>query len=340
MPSPAPNVGSALLLLGSIARTDIAPWLALLLLALGGTSRADCLPSLPLGFPEVDQAYQSGLAKADVDVNRHRHRLGERLFHDTRLSVTGRHSCASCHGPSQAFTDHLPRSIGALGDTLPHNAPTLLNAALKFQFNWRSNGPLRLIDHHIGPLTNRSPVEMGFAPALLAPLNQDAPLREMLKQAKLSTTSAANEQFTVASVTALLAVYVSSLSCATAFDQYLLEGQNSISSQAREGMALFTSTELGCSSCHRGPLLGGGLRTPEQAFAAVNVFRPRGAHNVELVTPSLRQVSHSAPYLFDGSVPTLDGVLDQYQVGTAVNLPGFSLTANERAALLAFLKTL
>lgn len=276
----------------------------------------------------------------DADVDRHRHKLGEKLFHDTRLSITGRYSCASCHAPNQAFTDRLARSIGPLGDTLPHNAPTLLNAALKFQFNWRSGGPQRLIDHHIGPLTNRLPVEMGFTPTLLVPLNQDSALREMLNQARLSAPSASNKGFTIDSIAALLAVYVSGLSCATAFDQFLLEGRNSISSQARRGLALFTSTELGCSNCHRGPLLGGGLRTPGQAFAAVTVSRPRGEGNVELVTPSLRQVSQSAPYLFDGSVPTLDDVLDQYQAGTAVDLPGFSMSPSERAALLAFLKTL
>lgn len=340
MPRPAPSAGSVRALLGSIARCRIVVWLTPLLLALGSAGHAQCLASEPLGFPSVDSAYQSGLAMAAADVERYRQQLGEKLFHDTRLSANGRYSCASCHVPDLAFTDRLARSIGALGDTLPHNAPTLLNAALKFQFNWRNNGPLRLIDHHIGPLMNRSPVEMGFTPALLEPLNQDLALREMLNQATLSGRSTANEGFTTASVSALLAVYVSTLSCATAFDQFLLEGQNSISRQARRGLALFTSTELGCSNCHRGPLLGGGLRTPEQAFAAVTVSRARGEHNVELVTPSLRQVSQSAPYLFDGSVPTLDGVIDQYQAGTAVGLPGFSLSASERAALLAFLKTL
>ena len=72
----------------------------------------------------------------------------------------------------------------------------------------------------------------------------------------------------------------------------------------------------------------------------IQVMRRRGATRIELQTPSLRHVSQTAPYLFDGSLPTLEAVIDHYQQGSAVDLPGFSLTVEQRQSLLAFLRTL
>src|SRR5262245_43723491 len=77
---------------------------------------------LPAGFPEPAVPADNPMSTAKVE-------LGAMLFADPRLSITGKHSCQSCHAPSRAFTDGLPRSQGATGETLPLNAPTLLNVA-------------------------------------------------------------------------------------------------------------------------------------------------------------------------------------------------------------------
>src|SRR5262245_34002873 len=77
---------------------------------------------LPAGFPEP-------AVPADNPMTHRKVELGAILFADPRLSITGRYSCQSCHSPSRAFTDGLPRSLGATGEALPLNAPTLLNVA-------------------------------------------------------------------------------------------------------------------------------------------------------------------------------------------------------------------
>ena len=85
--------------------------------------------SLPPGFPEPWVPPDNPMSRAKVA-------LGERLFFDTRLSVTGQYSCASCHEPARAFTDGRPVSVGALGDALPRNAMTLANVAWSPALGW------------------------------------------------------------------------------------------------------------------------------------------------------------------------------------------------------------
>lgn len=290
----------------------------------------------------MDLSFQTGLARATSAVERARSQLGQRLFNDGRLSITGQYSCASCHLPELAFTDGIERSRGALGDALPHNAPTLFNAALKHQYNWRTGGPVRLHQQHEIPLTHTTPVELGFNVRLLQPLNRDLQLLRMLELANLPEAQGKQEVvFTEPLITALLAHYVSTLSCATAFDRFLFSGdEQALSTSARAGLQLFTSAELDCSGCHRGPLLGGGLRTRTHSFAAITVQRRRGDAVIELHTPSLRQVSRTAPYLFDGSLPSLDAVISQYESGEGTELPPVALSPQERRDLLAFLRTL
>lgn len=311
------------------------------LMAWPGIARAadHCLATTPAGFPAPSYAFHTGLPDADAAVTAARSQLGKRLFNDARLSVTGSYRCASCHDPNLHFTDRRARSVGAIGQTLSHNAPTLHNSGLKFALNWDADGPARLRVQHNLPLTNRNPVELGFTPAMLTVLNRDPTLLAELAQAAVPDPERpghALTALTVAALQALLAHYVASLTCATGFDDFLLEGRlDAIPRAARDGLALFTSKRLGCSDCHRGPLLGGGLRS-SRPFAAVIQTRQQRRLN----TPSLRGVALTAPYFFDGSAATLDAVLDQYARGESVGLPAFSLSQQERVSLLAFLRTL
>ena len=89
--------------------------------------------------------------------------LGAKLFADPRLSVTGEHSCESCHSPARAFTDGLPRSRGATGETLPLNAPTLFNVAYNASLGWRDANVRTLEQQMRGPLFNEHPRELGLA---------------------------------------------------------------------------------------------------------------------------------------------------------------------------------
>ncbi len=85
------------------------------------------------------------------------------MFADPRLSITGQHSCQSCHAPERAFTDGLVRSRGATGETLALNAPTLFNAAYNASLGWRDSKVRTLEQQMHGPLFNKDPRELGLA---------------------------------------------------------------------------------------------------------------------------------------------------------------------------------
>lgn len=322
-------------------RTSDAAIKALAVFTLLGSAslvRAECLSPVPDGFPQVDLPFQTQLpAAASERVSAARVALGKRLFHDRRLSVNQSTSCATCHDPARAFTDQQPTAIGALGERLPFNAPTLHNAALKFSFNWQPDGPTQLATQHGMVLSSTDPVEMGFSESLLEPHNADPELLALLANAEVAPAGSFNQT----AVQKLLAAFVASLRCATAFDRFLFEGDtNALTEQQRRGLALFTSAPMNCHSCHQGPLLGGGLRTPATAFPAHITARKRAGNTTRLAVPALRRVGQTAPYFFDGSVTTLSEVLDQYAEGRFHDLPGFPMSNLQRQALIAFLRVL
>ena len=318
---------------------------ALTLAAVASSAWSQCLTTVPAGFPEVDQAFQTEHPQAPTTTARQaRIALGQRLFHDSRLSAKGTVSCATCHQPDHAFADPRDVSIGVLGTALPFNAPTLHNAALKYSLHWQANGPERLARQHALVLTSSDPVEMGFSAQLLQPHNADPQLLEWLAQAQLPANNddnAVQQRFDQRVVQSLLAAYVSTLVCATPFDRLVFAGDASaLNDQQRRGLALFTSAPRNCHHCHQGPLLGGGLRTATVQWPAPVSVRMRNDKPVALNTPALRQVVHTAPYFFDGSVKTLTEVLQQYADGRFPDLPGFAMSPEQQQALLAFLGTL
>src|SRR5437868_4454105 len=95
-------------------RRSVPAWVLLgTMFATGVLAQAETYAwELPRGFPVPSVPRDNPMSSGKVE-------LGARLFVDTRLSSTGRHSCASCHDPARAFTDGLPRSLGATGVSLP-----------------------------------------------------------------------------------------------------------------------------------------------------------------------------------------------------------------------------
>lgn len=265
--------------------------------------------------------------------------LGARLFTDARLSGNGTVSCASCHDPEHYFTDGRARAVGATGAVLEHNAPTLLNSAYNASFGWTDAGLDSLEAQHLVPLTNDDPVEMGFDAAALARLGGDPELRSAWSAA--FGTDAVNLDHIVQA----LASYVRSLVRAdSAFDRLLFfDDPQALGLEAREGLALFASARLGCSGCHAGINLSGPTRHAdggaEPSFHRTGV----GGSTTAYRAPTLRFVRNTAPYMHDGSLATLDAVIDFYAGGGgpgAAELEPFTLTTAEQSALRAFLESL
>ncbi|NJN50844.1 MAG: di-heme enzyme [Gammaproteobacteria bacterium] len=267
---------------------------------------------LPAGFPSPLVPVGNPMTPAKVA-------LGERLFSDPRLSLTGTWSCASCHDPARAFTDGRTRAVGATGEVHARNTPTLVNAAYGASLGWLADAPQTLEAQHRIPLTNRHPVELGFEST--AALAEDQAVRALYP-----------DGFGIDELIDVLASYTRTLIFADSpFDRYVYYGEPVLSEPARQGLMLFLSPRTGCSECHRGFTLSG---------PSVHALSPdtQPAFHDGVRAPTLRNVAVTGPYLHDGSIETLAGVIDFYaSQGRGEPVP---LSAEERGALVAFMKAL
>jgi cytochrome c peroxidase len=269
-------------------------------------------------------------------------RLGERLFFDATLSADGQVSCASCHDPARAFTSGTRVAAGVYGRTGPRNAPTILNRAYGRSFFWDGRAAT-LEEQALGPIQN--PSEMGL------PLSAfTARLRRSASYAR-EFAEVFGEPPSVASAARAIATYVRAQRVADApYDRYRAGDSSALSAHAARGLALFRG-RANCSSCHIGPNF-----TDEQfhntgvAWGSADLGRYRVTGHTEdrgrFKTPTLRQLRLTTPYMHDGSLDSLDAVVDFYDAGGKHNpwldseLVPLRLIPEEKRDLIAFLLSL
>ena len=275
--------------------------------------------------------------------------LGERLFFDPRLSVTGRYSCASCHDPQRSFSDGRPRAVGALGEPLPHNALALVNVAYNITFGWQRPKVRSLETQMLEPLLNEHPVELGLKGrerSLLAELAADPAYSAAFAASFPQTHPAVTFDHVVKAIAAFERTL---LSGGSPFDAYVFAGEHgAFTVQAKEGMALFYSARVGCAGCHSGFNFSGNWRDAQGETGRASFARD-GTSAQPVRVPTLRNVALTAPYMHDGRFASLAAVLGHYSdlarrpggaAGIDPRLPRSPLTAAERAALEAFLESL
>ena len=249
--------------------------------------------------------------------------LGRKLFYDMRLSKDNTVSCASCHNPNLAFTDgrRLARGVGGMIGI--RNAPTLLNAAYSpFQF-WDGRAK-SLEEQSAAPIEN--PVEMDQKHEVsVSKINEDPAYQAEFAQAfGPGTVTLKKIQKSLASFERTL------LSGNSPFDQYQYGGnKQAISPAAIRGLAIFQDPQRGnCAVCHTihntyalftdgkfhntgAGVNGAGDFTDLGRFNSTKIVTAKG----EFKTPTLRDVALSAPYMHDGSLKTLNDVVDFYAGG-------------------------
>jgi cytochrome c peroxidase len=318
--------------------------------------------------PRVDDPWQWELparfpvprVPADNPMTAEKVELGRHLFFDPRLSNTGTQACASCHDPAHAFTDGRTTAIGASGDRGTHNTMSLVNVAYNSSSTW-AHDVRRLEEQARLPMF--SPLEMGASESeVLARLAADPVYRELF--------DAAGEPITIDGVTRALASFERTIiSASTRFDRFIAGEPSALDASEQRGLALFESERLGCARCHGGFNLASaydhaGMTAPQIQQFNTGLYNVdgRGAYPVgdqglvevtgdpadmgRFRAPTLRNIALTAPYFHDGSAPTLDAVIDHYaRAGVASPLvspfiTGFTLSAAERADLLAFLGAL
>lgn len=248
--------------------------------------------------------------------------LGDKLFHDKRLSKDNTLSCASCHALDRGGVDGQAVSTGIKGAKGPINAPTVFNSGFNFRQFWDGRAA-SLEEQAAGPVHN--PLEMGSNwDEVMAKLAQDGALVASFKEAFADGLQARNIQ-------AAIAEFERSLATPNGrFDKFLRGDKAAISADEQRGYQLFKN--YGCVACHQGVNVGGNMF---QVFGVMGDYFARrgtpgaadlGRYNVTkkdadrhvFKVPGLRNVALTAPYFHDGSARTLADAVDvmfRYQLG-------------------------
>ena len=282
------------------------------------------------------------MATPEFPMTRERAHLGRLLFFDPRLSVDANVSCATCHQPSLYGTDALPKSIGVRQRVLPRNAPTVLNTALHFVNNWRGDRE-NVEDQVVRALT---------APGSSGQPNEQAVINQLERITDYAPLFAAAfpgdpHPMTVKNIGKAIGSYERTLVTPSPFDHYLAGNMNALSATARAGLEKFIDT--GCTACHNGAGVGGGMY---QKFGVVeDYWVATGSQTIDngraevtksppdlyvFKVPSLRNVAMTAPYFHDGSVATLP---EAVSVMARVQL-GAKLSDVDTRNIIAFLESL
>jgi cytochrome c peroxidase len=322
--------------------------LACAVLAMGagsdGAALAQVAPELTLEQMKAGYARPRGASPAPADnaTTPVRVELGRRLFFDPRLSGSGAISCASCHNPSFGWEDGLPRGIGHNGQPLARSTPTVLNVGWGGPFFWDGRADT-LERQAVMPIASAAEMNMPHDHAV-ARVRGIEGYRDAFAQAY------PGEAITIGAVGKALAAYERTLVSAEApFDRWIRGEARAISPEARRGFVLFNTTAR-CAVCHSG------WRFTDDGFHDIGVAttdegRATIAPGIEQLrfafkTPSLRNIDQRAPYMHNGSLPTLDAVVDFYDAAAerrpsvAEEVAPLGLTTEERSDLVAFLRTL
>ncbi|MFE8703143.1 cytochrome-c peroxidase [Cytobacillus sp. FJAT-54145] len=265
--------------------------------------------------------------------------LGKQLYFDARLSGNNKLSCASCHAPGAGYGDGLATFIGFEGFEGHRNSPTVINSGYYEEYFWDGRAG-SLEEQALGPI--QSEVEMNQnLDELITELNSVPGYVD-------SFDHVFSEQITADNIAKAIAAFERTIVVTdTAFDRYLQGEEDAISVEAKEGMKLFAG-KANCISCHAGPLLSDhnyhnlGMGGDDGRFAVTGNENDKGKFR----TSGLRGVAHTAPFMHDGSLATLQEVVEYYNTGggahpnKSVLMQPLSLSETEVSALVAFLESM
>lgn len=301
-------------------------------------------------------------------ITKGKYELGRQLFFDPRVSLDGTVSCATCHNPETGWTATVPTAIGILGQQGGRNAPTVFNTVYGRTMFWDGRAP-SLEAQSQGPPQN--PIEMGKQ-SYQEIIERLAKIPGYVDQFK----SVFGTPVTLDGMAKAIATFerVAALTGNSKYDKYVKGDVKALSDSEKRGMILFGLTlgiedefktdvvrqKAKCTLCHTGANftdeqfhnLGIGWDEKKKTFAdfgrwAVEAIGAKNDANIgAFKTPTVREAAATAPYMHDGSLDTLEQVVDHYDKGGTANphldkdMKPLNLTAQEKADVVAFMKAL
>jgi cytochrome c peroxidase len=296
--------------------------------------------------------------------------LGRLLFFDPILSANNERSCASCHNPQKGFTDGVPKSIATgMQHNVGRNSPTLLNCVYSERFfhDLRAEGLEDQMEHVV---TSADEFNTNLL-TIIGKLNESTEYKKLFDNAFKTTNQSISKQ----NISFALAAYVGSLhGFQSKFDQYVRGEISKIDKSVYKGFNLFMG-KANCGTCHFAPVFAGivppnfndseseVLGVPENPYASnlkldPDKGRAKGKlkedvdfYEYSFKTPTIRNISLTAPYMHNGAYKTLEDVMDFYNngggAGMGIHVPyqtlssdSLHLTKQEINDIIAFMQSL
>ncbi len=294
--------------------------------------------AVPRGLPAIIWPKDNPYTPAKAE-------LGRLLYFEKRISADGTLSCASCHDPKKGYTDQAAVSTGIRGQKGGVSAPTVINRAYGMLQFWDGRAK-SLEDQAIGPMAN--PIEMGNTHTAVVDTLKKIPGYRTRFQQVFGT-----DEITLDHVAKAIATFERTVLSGNApYDRYKAGNKSAMSASQVRGMDVFFN-KAKCDQCHEGASftlnafhnLGVGQDKAEPdpgRFAVTKKPEDFGAFK----TPTLREIEHTFPYMHDGSLKTLEEVVDFYDKGGIANknlderMKKLNLTPQDKADLVAFMKAL
>jgi len=345
--------------------------------------------TLPDNFPTPE-------IPCNNQLNAFKIQLGRFLFYDRNISFNQTQSCADCHQQDKAFTDGLMTSIGSEGAIHPRNAMSMTNVVYNATQNWANNLITDLDQQALAVLLNEAPIELGWTgheDEILDRLRNPDPTDYAATPPDypaLFTAAFSEEEIAITIDTATKAISAfgsTMVSVNSAFDKNQRGESSTMSEAAKRGRDLFNGERLECFHCHGGFNFSESVDHTGLQFTQIS-FHNNALYNIDVTgdgigdgnypadnhglreftlesrdegkfrPPTLRNIELTGPYMHDGSIATLDEVIDHYARGGreiligpnagdgALNpnkssfINGFVITAQERLDLIEFFNSL
>jgi cytochrome c peroxidase len=304
------------------------------------------LDAMPRLLGDLGPLPESAPHPDDNAPNPARVELGRRLYFDLRLSRDRTMSCASCHDPELGWADGKPRSMGFGNHELGRHSPTVINAAFHEAQFW--DGRAQTLEQQaVGPIMAAGEMNMPSEKSVLEMIRSAPEYEGAFEEAYGGAPSMDNIGRAIASFERQV------ITGPSRFDRYATGDKDALSDSEKRGLILFM-TSASCTACHNGPNLSDGkfhaLGVRQEGPLPEDLGRFAVTHEAndryQFKTPGLRNIEQTAPYMHDGSLLTLEDVVEFYNKGgehaefRSDLVKPLNLTDAQQSDLVAFLRSL